>query len=300
MNSAYESISAVIPAYNAARFIRRAINSVLAQTRPVGEVLVVDDGSCDGTADLVEEYGRPVRVIRQANAGPSAARNNGARVAAGEWIAFLDADDAWLPQKLERQSPLLDCSDVGAAHCHTVNMAPRFSYEGPLTFETLWQQNRIGTSTTIVRKAAWEALGGFDEDSRLIGIEDYNFWLRMLAAGWRIACCPEELSEYTPAADSLSTRIDQVTQAELHNARTLAHALALPDDMLQQKLAQIYEESGRAMLHARNLPSARRCLGQVLLRRPTPVSLVRWMATFLPPALLDWRRTGSLSRAGEV
>lgn len=103
-----DAVSAVIPAYNAAGCVGRAIRSVLAQTRPVIEILVIDDGSCDDTSSVAERFGPPVRVIRQANAGPSAARNRGAWAARGEWLAFLDADDTWLPPKLERQAGHFD------------------------------------------------------------------------------------------------------------------------------------------------------------------------------------------------
>lgn len=288
--SAMDTVSAVIPAYNAESCIERAVASVLSQTRPVIEVLVVDDGSRDNTAAIVERFGSPVRLIRQANAGPSAARNHGVRAASGEWIALLDADDAWLPTKLERQAPLFDDPRTGAVHCYVVNVAERFRYEGPLTFEMLWERNRIGTSTAVVRRATWEALGGFDEDPELIGIEDYNFWLRMLGAGWGIARCAEELSEYTPAADSLSTQVERMTRAELHNARKIAAVLGLSADVLQRKEADIYAEYGFSLLYARDRHAARRCLANVLLRRPTVSSLTHWMATFVPTAVLDWRR----------
>ena len=101
-------ISVVIPAYNAAAWIRRAVNSVLSQTRPADEIIVVDDGSTDGTGDIVRMYDGRVRLLQQANAGAAAARNTGILAATGDWIAFLDADDEWLPQKLQRQTEYLN------------------------------------------------------------------------------------------------------------------------------------------------------------------------------------------------
>ncbi|HOM77565.1 MAG TPA: glycosyltransferase family A protein, partial [Anaerohalosphaeraceae bacterium] len=89
------SISVVIPAYNCQAYIRRAIDSVLGQSRPADEIIVVDDGSTDGTAEAVRTYGAKVILIQQENAGVSAARNAGIRAASGDWIAFLDADDEW-------------------------------------------------------------------------------------------------------------------------------------------------------------------------------------------------------------
>ncbi|MHC5139531.1 MAG: glycosyltransferase family 2 protein, partial [Planctomycetota bacterium] len=97
------TISAVIPAYNAAKYIARSIDSVLAQTHPVDEIVIVDDGSTDNTAAIIKDYGDKVRYIHQPNAGVSAARNTGIEAATGNWIAFLDADDEWLPEKIKRQ-----------------------------------------------------------------------------------------------------------------------------------------------------------------------------------------------------
>ncbi len=98
------TVSVVIPAYNAGKSLGRAIDSVLAQTHHPDEIIVVDDGSTDNTADVAHGYGDKVRFIRQENAGASVARNTGIEAAASEWIAFLDADDEWLPRKLKLQT----------------------------------------------------------------------------------------------------------------------------------------------------------------------------------------------------
>jgi glycosyltransferase involved in cell wall biosynthesis len=101
------SISVVIPAYNAARYIGSALDSVLAQTHKPDEIIVVDDGSTDDTAGIVETYSSQVRLIRRENAGASVARNTGINAAKSEWIAFLDGDDEWLPENLLLQTQLL-------------------------------------------------------------------------------------------------------------------------------------------------------------------------------------------------
>lgn len=107
------SISVVIPCYNAAPFLRETLDSVLNQTRPAMEVIVVDDGSTDDSAAIAESYGPPVRVICQENQGESVARNRGMDEAQGDWIALLDADDRWLPHKLERQLDALRAAGEG-------------------------------------------------------------------------------------------------------------------------------------------------------------------------------------------
>ena len=96
-------ISAVIPAYNCEEYIARAIESVLEQTHPVDEIIVVDDGSTDTTAEIIKSYGERIRYVHQDNAGECGARNTGVQVAASSWVAFLDADDQWLPDKIELQ-----------------------------------------------------------------------------------------------------------------------------------------------------------------------------------------------------
>jgi glycosyltransferase involved in cell wall biosynthesis len=118
------TITVVIPAYNTAEYIGRAIDSVLAQTRRPDEIIVVDDGSTDDTSGIVETYGSQVRLIRRENAGVSAARNTGINAATGEWIAFLDGDDEWLKEKLQLQvellgrNPDLVWSTANFIYCH--------------------------------------------------------------------------------------------------------------------------------------------------------------------------------------
>ncbi|XZE54247.1 glycosyltransferase family 2 protein [Planctomycetaceae bacterium SH139] len=104
--SGNNSVSVVIPCYNASLFLRETISSVLSQTRAVKEVIVIDDGSTDDSAAIAENFGNPVRVIRQHNQGESVARNRGIDEAQGEWLAFLDADDVWEPDRLERLAAL--------------------------------------------------------------------------------------------------------------------------------------------------------------------------------------------------
>ena len=106
----------MIPCYNASRFLRETLDSALAQTHLPLEILVVDDGSTDDSAEIARSYGPPVRVISQPNQGESVARNRGIDEAQGEWIAFLDADDLWAPEKLERQLAAVDSEEVVCVH----------------------------------------------------------------------------------------------------------------------------------------------------------------------------------------
>ncbi|NEP84931.1 MAG: glycosyltransferase family 2 protein, partial [Okeania sp. SIO3B3] len=111
-------VSVIIPAYNRADLIGETVDSVLAQTHPDIEIIVIDDGSTDNTADVLATYGSALRVIRQANAGQQAARNAGIRAATGDYIAFLDSDDLWLPHRIEAQLQRFEeVPEAGLVYC---------------------------------------------------------------------------------------------------------------------------------------------------------------------------------------
>ncbi len=179
-------ISVLVPAYNASKTISAALKSAFNQELAPLEVIVVDDGSEDGTADQVAREFPAVRLLRQKNAGPSAARNAAANLAQGNWLAFLDADDLWLPQKLRLQSlALRDAPDVGMCSTSWV----RDVSQAPQTFDALsmpthrfaWQDilrlNRFQTSTALVRKDLYDLVQGFRPE--IDGTEDWDFWMRV-------------------------------------------------------------------------------------------------------------------------
>ncbi|MBC7104582.1 MAG: glycosyltransferase family 2 protein, partial [Firmicutes bacterium] len=182
-----QEVSVVITAYNAAGFLERAVTSVLGQTVPVSEVVVVDDASEDETpavaGALARGHARVRYVRREENGGASAARNEGVRRARGAWIAFLDADDAWLPEKLERQFAALERNPRAAwAYCdgwhadaalrptpHRLSHGLGCASEGWI-YRHLLAGEFVWPSTTIFRREVFAAVGLFDEDLR--GCED--------------------------------------------------------------------------------------------------------------------------------
>jgi glycosyltransferase involved in cell wall biosynthesis len=203
------AVSVIIPTFNRAHLIRRAVDSVLRQGLPA-EVIVVDDGSQDATADVLEAYGDRIRVLRQENRGVSAARNRGVAAASGDWIAFLDSDDEWLPHKLERQLELVrEYPDVvlfsGAAEYvdegGSVRNIGSASHRGSIV-DVLLYENVIVTSTVLVRRSALEELGTLFE-ARLSPCEDWGVWLR-IAARHPILVTREILVRYHITADGLT------------------------------------------------------------------------------------------------
>jgi glycosyltransferase involved in cell wall biosynthesis len=186
------SISVVIPTYNCGPYIGEAIDSVLGQSLPPDEIVVVDDGSTDDTPERVAAYAGRVRYIRQENARVSVARNRGIAETSGELIAFLDADDVWHPAKLERQLAVLrERPEIGALGTRLINWPQqRFVPAGELPptevinlpMERMLIKNELTTSSVIVRRNLIERLGAFDPT--LFGPEDYDMWIRIgLVAG---------------------------------------------------------------------------------------------------------------------
>ena len=283
------TISVIIPAYQAEAFIARSVHSAQIQTLSPLEILVVDDGSNDNTAEVAAACGDLVRVIRQPNGGPASARNHGAREARGEWLAFLDADDGWLPKKLERQIAQID-DTVSLLHCYCLH-----DKTGPLapdlqTFDTLWNRNTICTSSVLLRKSEFDAAGGFDEDRSVMAVEDYNLWLRLLHRQCRFRVVRERLVDYTPAPNNLSGQFGRMVRSELSNVEKIRQVCGIDANTISRKQAAIYTEWGQALFHSRDLKEARDCYRNVLSRQPTLNALIRWIATFVPRPILDIRR----------
>lgn len=203
------AISVVIPAYNAGRFIGEAVESIRRQGAAVSEIIIVDDGSTDNTAEIVAKLGNDIHYVWQENAGPSAARNRGIKLANSPWIAFLDADDVWTPNKIAeqlaivRQSPdvglvasdMAETDTVGDLIIQSVleahNLLGFFrGLDGapvPHALRRLVEMNFIPTGTVIAKKNLLLELGGFNPDIRYG--EDLELWARVAALA-PIVCLP--------------------------------------------------------------------------------------------------------------
>jgi glycosyltransferase involved in cell wall biosynthesis len=186
MNRGFGHVSVIIPTRNRSVLLRRALASVTAQTMQPAEIIVVDDGSMDGTSRWLPDEFQSVRYVQQPHRGVSAARNRGVEEAGGEWIAFLDSDDEWLPAKLERQLAALHAHPEHAL-CHTdeiwirrgrrVNPKDRHAKTGGFIFQRCLPLCVISPSSVMLRRSFLENVGGFDET--LPVCEDYDLWLRI-------------------------------------------------------------------------------------------------------------------------
>src|SRR5271169_5995224 len=184
VQSGVAGIAVIIPAYNSAHYLRRCIDSILLQTHPAAEIIVVDDGSRDNTREIVMSYQDSVRYFWRPNGGLSAARNTGVQQTVSTWIAFLDADDRWEPRKLELQVRALD-QNPRAVLCYTnkllVSPDGLQRVSGVTPPHQLWPKlryaNPITPSTVMIRRDALDEVGGFDEELR--ACEDWDLWVRL-------------------------------------------------------------------------------------------------------------------------
>jgi glycosyltransferase involved in cell wall biosynthesis len=268
--SAVITVSAVIPVHNGETYVAAAIRSTLSQSRPPTECLIIDDGSTDGTADVVRQFGDEVAYVHQPQRGVSIARNRGAELARGELVAFLDHDDVWLPSKLELQVAALneqratmalsavDMIDGNGAVLGTKRLRARDDLlTGMLMFDGT--ETVSCSSTGVVRRAEFLAAGGFDPALSMSA--DWDLLLRTVLGG-RVAYVDEPLVLYRVHETNMSRDVGLM---ERDMSRAFAKAFAdprLPDALRRRKrraygrlyrmLAGSYRDAGarRAMLRA--------------------------------------------------
>ncbi len=204
-------ISVIFPTYNRCALLERAINSVLKQTRPVDEIIIIDDGSTDGTPELLAKKYPQILYFWQENKGVSATRNAGIEKATGDWIAFLDSDDTWLPRKLEYQQEAL-IQNPEYLICHTneiwirrgkrVNPMKKHQKFGGYIFDKCLPICVISPSSVILHRSLFERFGKFDTE--LPVCEDYDLWLRLCAFLPVLYLEKSLITKYGGHADQLS------------------------------------------------------------------------------------------------
>lgn len=210
------TVSVIIPVYNGAEEVRRAIDSALAQQNCEVEVIVLNDGSKDDTESVLAEYGDRIRAINQQNRGLAQTRNNGIELARGEWIAFLDHDDYWKPEKLSEQLKAAERTGNDVVYTNAGNFGqvdrvaelrsePSAMVEGDL-LEPLLLDNFIVVSSVMIRRSVIQELQGFN--ASLPCVEDWDLWLRLSGKGVRFAAVREPVTMYQWRAGSMSKNYD--------------------------------------------------------------------------------------------
>jgi glycosyltransferase involved in cell wall biosynthesis len=257
------TFSVIIAAYQVADFVANAIDSALEQTAPPLEVVICDDGSDDGTVDIIERFGERVTLVRREHGGEGAAKNTGARAATGDFVVILDADDCWLPQRLEALGELaaarpdLDILTTdawmeaeGRRVRRAYNEGWRFAAENQRL--AILERNFV-FGHAAVRRAALLGEGAFDES---IGrTTDWDCWLRMIYAGSRVGLVDEPLAIYRLHPDALSGHRSAMLRGAI---QTLEKARSLDLSGVERRAleASIAERSRRARLE-----EAREALG---------------------------------------
>ena len=260
-------VSAVVPTYNRSNLLLGALNSICKQTfRPI-EIVVVDDGSTDDTGNAVNNWSRKneepgslvVRYVVHENQGANASRNRGIKESQGEFIAFLDSDDRWLPEKLAKQIPILQANiDIGGLYCGLRNVdlvgeeqylsEPRAYPAGNLLQQLLIHDVTEATSCWVVRRECFEKVGGFDVT--LPARQDWDMWIR-LSERYDIGCVQEILVEL---GNHAGERVRSMAQREIEAHKTIfrkyAHIRArFPLWVSLAARSAMYRRRGRVYFH---------------------------------------------------
>ncbi len=263
-------VSILTPAYNCEKYIVETIESALKQTFQDFEMIIVDDGSIDRTQEIVERYvfnfPEKIRYIYQANGGPAKARNRGIRESKGEYLALLDADDLWLPNRLEETVAVLNRkAEVGLVHAKTKRIledgrfteTPRKNIRylsGHIFPYILLRKANISCLTVLFRKECVEKVGYFDETKECFGVEDRDLWLR-IASNYRIEFIDKVLGYYR-------LRSSGISQGEKIQANKIyvinKHCSSEQHKTLKKlALAQIYRELGDSLLAQKEIVQAK-------------------------------------------
>ncbi len=289
------SLSVVVPAYNAERYIGQTLESILGQTHPPDEVIVVDDGSTDGTLSELRRFRGEVRVIMRVNGGAAAAHNTGFGEARGDYVARCDADDLWEPTKLERQVeslvayPEVDIAMTGAwvfgaADClfldHTGAAPPPSSgvLEPRAFAQRLYRANMLCASSAIIRRSLQQRLGPFQVP---LPNEDYEYWLRALKAGAVFYYDPTVLVRYRRHGANVTNNL-----VAMYRAAHLVHRqhadLVDSRALVRQALAHDLFMIGRLLYDQRRPRDARAAFAASMRQWPSPRTAA-WTAVLSVP-----------------
>lgn len=266
-------VSIIIPTFNRRDYITTALDSVLAQSYKDYEIIIIDDGSSDDTKEVLKPYQNNIRYFYQDNRGIPATRNKGIREAQGDYIAFLDSDDYWLPEKLKRQ---IECFKQNPHHgmvatrCSSITPDGRFRKKNRpgksgWVLTDLFKANFIRTSSAMIKKECFEKVGLFDES--LPECEEYDLWLR-ITKHYPIGFINEPLTVYTDnprgvSTDSLAGRILRLKVLEKDYLKE-----CIPSALYRKRLASNYHYVGRHYLNQGEISEGRKHIKHSLSLNP--------------------------------
>jgi glycosyltransferase involved in cell wall biosynthesis len=284
-------VSVVMPVYNGEKYLRDAVESVFAQTYSPIELVAVDDGSSDNSAALLASYGERIVVVRQTNSGVAAARNAGIQAAHGEFIAFLDQDDWWHPEKVRRQVEcFLTDPRLGLVHTVTIHFDDTqgaiLGGSSPGTaalvgdcLEQLLLGNGIYNSSVMVRRHVFTVVGLLDTTMAGNTVQDYELWLR-IAQRFPFGYVSEPMTVWRLHPGQGYWRRQRMLRDELHLLERYTHDAVV--DPLRSRLAQLLEDLGQAHLEARESGPARRYFARALRLRPSRRRAAFYALSLLP------------------
>jgi glycosyltransferase involved in cell wall biosynthesis len=303
--------SVVIPCYNGEDYLPEALESVRLQTIPVREIIVVDDGSRIPVRAPAGWEGPPLRIVRTPNRGQAAARNLGISLATGSYIAFLDADDLWLPAKIERQEAALAANPNAVACYVRCTNEPGFYAFGPYPPPAVseeeflliyWYLQFFPPSATVVRSDVLRAAGGFQENLGDSG-EDHELMMRVLARGPFVQV-PEPLCRYRQHGQQFTQKISLVKRMrggkKVRGVMIRLHADRLIRAGLdKRRLWDAYRDAVLMVYYRREFAAARRLLWDYWRDHPLDLQILKYaLISLLPPRWVGWFR-GELVSPGE-
>lgn len=266
-------VSVIMPAYNAGKHIAESIRSALAQTYGDWELIVVDDGSTDATADIARGFAAAddrVKYIFQENGGQASARNAGLRIARGDLVAFLDADDLWSREKLELQVTRMSATGVDlvfsdgyifsdddpASEVDEFAIVPGRT-AGAEMFKLLYAFNRIATLSVLVRKSSLEAVRMFDEERRYQNCEDYDLWLRLAKSGATFFGMPEKLVRYRRHTGATTHNASKLLKPMLAVIMKHANDASIEREVSRKRVRGLYRDLISALIDEGHVVEAR-------------------------------------------
>ena len=281
------SVSVIIPTYNRADFLAEAVDSVLGQTWKDLEVIVVDDGSTDESQEILRRYGDRVRFFYQENEGPSSARNLGASRARGQFLAFLDSDDVWEPNKLDAQMAFLRSHpDVRMVCCGGYVLGKSRRRRTPIArdlsgdlFLRLYLRSFINTSSVVLARECFFEVGPFDPMMRTA--EDYDFWLRV-AHRFRIGYLKAPLVGIRKHSDELSRNKVELRRNAIRVIERHFDKDRVPGVVYRRRLADLHVYLGRGYRRIGDFRAARAAFRQAMHLAPFRLRPIRYyLGTFV-------------------